>query len=86
MADDSGIRVVYSDLNLSTPAGVKALYSRIQAAAVHYCEPARITTGTRITSGYDLCVRDAVALAVRKVNVPGLTALHADRSGGSRKG
>jgi UrcA family protein len=79
--ESTGIRVVVSDLNLSTPAGINALYSRIKTAAALYCEPTRQLTGTRLTPGYNSCVKDVVATTVQKINTPGLTALHATRTG-----
>jgi UrcA family protein len=81
--DAPGIRIVYHDLNLATPAGVAALYARIRAAAEHYCDPARPVTGTRLSTAFDRCVKDAVATTVQKVNQPGLSALHAARGGAS---
>jgi UrcA family protein len=82
-APAEGIRVAYGDLNLSTPAGIDALYARIRAAASHYCEPAREPTGSRLASQYDQCVKETIATTVAKVNVPGLSALHAVRAGAS---
>ena len=80
-------RIVVSDLNLSTPAGVDTLYARIHAAAEASCAPLReATTGSRIARGYDLCVRDAVSDTVRKVAIPGLSALHAARGTAGRHG
>lgn len=78
--DAPGIRIAYSDLNLSTPAGVATLYQRIRGAAKQYCEPERLLTGTRVSTTYDHCVEEAVATTVRKLNNPGLSALHASRS------
>jgi UrcA family protein len=75
------IRIRYSDLNLSTTAGVETLYDRIRTAAADYCEPARLLTGTRVSPGYARCVKDAVATTVRQIGNPGLTALHVSRSG-----
>jgi len=79
--DAPGIRIAYGDLNLATPAGVAILYQRILGAAKQYCEPDRVLTGTRLSPNYDHCVQTAVAATVRKINQPGLSALHAARSG-----
>ena len=78
--DAPGIRITYGDLNLATPAGVEALYARIRGAAKQYCEPALSATGTHVFPVYDRCVEDAVATTVRKLNQPGLSALHAAHS------
>ena len=78
-----GIRLSYDDLNLATPAGVSALYQRIQHAAGDYCESTRNLTGTRVSPQYDRCVRDAVATTVKQIAHPGLTALHVSHGGSS---
>ena len=81
------VRLVYSDLNLATPAGVSKLYERIRAAAARSCAPLQETmTGTRINTGYDACVHDAVGSTVEKLAIPGLTALHAARGGADKHG
>jgi UrcA family protein len=84
--DAPAIRVVYGDLNLATPAGLDELYSRIRSAAARYCEAERIVTGTRINAGYDRCIKETVAMTVQKVNVKGLSTLHADRTGAAGQG
>jgi UrcA family protein len=84
--DPPAIRVVYGDLNLATPAGLDELYSRIRYAAARHCEPERVVTGTRLNSRYDQCIKDTVAMTVQKVNVKGLSTLHADRSGAAGQG
>ncbi len=81
VANAPGTRVSYQDLNLSTPAGVSALYQRIQRAAGDYCEATRSLTGTRVSPQYNRCVTDAVATTVKQIAHPGLTALHAARGG-----
>jgi len=86
IADAPAIRIAYGDLNLSTPAGIDQLYSRIKHAAAQYCEPTRVSTGTRLNPTYDSCVKDAIAMTVQKVNVKGLSTLHADRSGSAGHG
>ena len=83
-AGSDTMRVHYSDLNLSTAEGVATLYDRIRSAAADYCEPTRKITGTRVSPGYDRCVRDAVATTVRQIGNPELTALHASRKGTSQ--
>jgi len=66
--------VRYSDLDISHPAGAKALYARIRAAAREVCS---------LSTGHDSvlrgvvkgCVDTAIDDAVRKVNAPELTTL-----------
>jgi UrcA family protein len=68
------VTVSYADLDLSSPAGAKALYGRIQAAAKQVCGHAGADV---IEQGiWKSCYRSAVGDAVRKVNDPLLTAVH----------
>jgi UrcA family protein len=66
--------VRYSDLDISHPAGAKALYSRIRAAARDVC--AFWMAGDPVLrGGAQACVDTAIDNAVRKVNAPELTSL-----------
>jgi UrcA family protein len=68
--------VKFSDLNLSSPSGVEALYLRIHAAARRVCsQPAGEWTSDQA------CVRKAEGEAIGKVNVPLLTALYQHKTG-----
>lgn len=84
-AEEPTIRVSYADLDMSKPADVKTLYGRIHTAAGRYCEALFTRTGSRISSGYAGCVDDAVGTTVRSLNVPSLSALHADKAAPQRK-
>jgi len=67
--------VHYSDLNLSTPAGARALYERIQNASVRVCwhlAPAGVLNLR--------CRMELVGAAVADVNQPALTALHTGKA------
>ena len=77
-ADDSRSETVkFSDLNLSSQAGVEALYGRIHAAARRVCElPAGEQTGTR------KCMAKAESEAIARVNAPLLTAFYQNKTGG----
>jgi UrcA family protein len=79
-AGESGIRVTYADLDLNTATGVDTLYRRINTAAQRWCEDLNLRTGSRLSTGYRECVTDAVNSTVSALNLPGLSALHADRS------
>lgn len=71
--------VKFHELNLNSPAGVAALYARIHAAAVRVC-----TSGSRDLSRSreeKVCVNEAEALAVKDVNVDGVTAYFEIKSG-----
>src|ERR1700682_5312461 len=66
--------VRYSDLDISHPAGAKALYSRIRAAARDVC--ALSMAGDPVLRvAASACVDTAIDNAVRKVNAPELTSL-----------
>jgi UrcA family protein len=64
--------IKFEDSNLSTPAGVAALYASIQSAAVNVCT-AELPRTTRVDQ-VDRCTHEATARAVRGVNVDALTA------------
>jgi UrcA family protein len=71
--------VRYNDLNLSTPAGVNALYRRIRTAATEVCPnpDARDLSAARAVKQ---CRVEATARAVRDVNNPQLALVHAARA------
>ncbi len=67
--------VRFSDLNLSSDEGVRALYQRIRKAARQVC--AQSTDWTQYErGGYRSCYFKAVNDAVDHVNRPALTAMH----------
>ncbi len=74
------VTVKYDDLNLSRPAGVNALYNRIQAAARTVCEPLARRSHLQSTA-YIGCFSDAVSDAVQKVGQPALSSLYQDKTG-----
>lgn len=85
-ANQAGIRVSYSDLDLSTSKGIDVLYGRIQRAAHEYCDEVLSHTGSRISNGQAACVADAVSNTVRAMKLPALTALHVGRSSATGRG
>lgn len=70
-SDARKITVKFADLDISTPEGAAALYSRIRTAARNVCpqpdDPWRTS---------DSCVHEAIADAVTKVNQPMLFAVY----------
>jgi UrcA family protein len=64
--------VRYSDLDLSSPAGIRTLYGRIQNAAWRVC--LLMVPAPGIESGK--CRQTLIDVAVGEVNKPALTALH----------
>jgi UrcA family protein len=74
--------VKFQDLNVSTPAGAEALYSRIHSAAVRVCSP----SGGRLEEiGAADCVKDSESKAVKKANLPLLTAFYQMKTGAYRE-
>jgi UrcA family protein len=69
--------VKFADLKVDTPAGVEALYRRINSAAQRVCSYE--ATSVQGPSIWRNCVRPSVDAAVTKVNNPLLTALHTGR-------
>jgi UrcA family protein len=68
--------VKFADLNLSSAAGVQALYGRIHSAARRVCEqPGGEQAAVRI------CMAKAESDAVGTVNAPLLTAFYQNKTG-----
>ena len=72
-ADQHSTSVRFSDLNIHTPEGITTLYRRIRRAAEEVCRPYEIREFAQET-GARICFDDAVANAVKSVNLPSLTA------------
>jgi UrcA family protein len=76
-SDFPSVVVKFADLNLSNPAGVTALYRRINAAARDVCKSYDIRSGSSTRPGSaDPCVRKALQDAVNKVGHPALLAMY----------
>jgi len=67
--------VRFSDLNLSSDAGIRTLYKRIRQAARKVCAQANDSVHLE-QKNFRACQETAVAQAVSKVNRPSLTAMH----------
>ncbi len=65
--------VRFDDLNVTTPAGAKVLYGRIQAAAHEVCPLGMYTL--QMEQAQRACIKQAVDNAVKGVNSPALTEL-----------
>ena len=74
---EPSVRVSYRDLDLSSLAGATTLYQRIQGAAKQVCGRAGADLVEQMA--WKACYRHATADAVRQVNSPLLTAVHAGR-------
>lgn len=70
--------VSYADLDLSTEAGAGKLLKRLDLAAQRACgpEPTHSPLMPRVTALYDLCVREAVDVAVLRIGSPIVTAVY----------
>ena len=82
-AQTPSVHISVADLDLTTTKGIDLLYARIQKAAKNYCAAVNSLTGSRVARSDSSCVADTVANTVKSVNVPALSALHADKSGGA---
>jgi len=69
--------VRFADLNVSTQAGVEALYGRIHAAARRVCEQ---PSGEM--EAVKSCVTKTEGDAIRKANLPLLTAFYQSKTSG----
>jgi UrcA family protein len=67
-------RVSYADLDISKPAGAKALYSRITAAARHVCAVNGYNDLSTV-KWVNTCTDLAIDRAVKDVGSPALSAL-----------
>ena len=67
------ITVKFAELDLSKPAGAKALYSRIKQAAWTVCGGGSSPDAYRY---FRQCYADTVTRAVTSINSPLLSALH----------
>jgi UrcA family protein len=73
---DPAVTVHFGDLNPSTPAGVSALYARIEDAAQTVCGPSFSLWDSNAYRNWKKCYRTTIDHAVRQINLPQLTALH----------
>lgn len=74
------VTVRYDDLNLSSQAGVSALYSRISRAARNVCRDPGASTWPQVRQQVRRCQLTAIDAAVKKVNNRILTAMHEKQS------
>lgn len=82
----SAVVVQYADLNLASPAGAKALYARLGAAADKACGGAPTAQALGRQAAYRACYDRAMNKAVAKVGQPQVRAVHAARVTNSKVG
>jgi UrcA family protein len=73
---EPAVTVRFADLNPSTPAGVSALYARIEDAAQTVCGPSVSLWDANAYRNWKICYRTTIDHTVRQINLPQLTALH----------
>jgi UrcA family protein len=73
--------VSYEGLDLSTEAGARVAYRRIQVAAQGVCSHLHTLVLGEQRKAWEVCVRDATARAVADIGAPGLTAYAATKLG-----
>ena len=73
------VRVSYADLNLSSQAGLVALYKRLQGASSAVCGPHSLReAGSLKAANYNRqCYRDVMTKSVAKLNNAKLDEIHA---------
>jgi UrcA family protein len=69
--------IIFQDLNLTTTAGVDALYQRIHSAAQRVC--ADSGQSPLAASASAKCAKDSLARAIKEIDMPALTAFAANR-------
>jgi UrcA family protein len=67
--------VHFADLDLTKPAGISAIYHRLNGAAKAVCAPLA-SRDVRRALQYRQCVKDALSRAVTEVNQPNLSAYY----------
>jgi UrcA family protein len=75
-ADTRSEVVKYNDLNITSPAGAKALYTRLKVATWRVCRDTVDTSGTSGLLERSNCMTQLLDTAVKDVNKPLVTALH----------
>ena len=69
--------ILFQDLNLTTAAGVEALYKRIHSAAERVCTNSG--QSNLAASASAKCTKDSLDRAIKEIDLPALTALAANR-------
>jgi UrcA family protein len=68
-------KVTFGDLDVDSPEGAKALYTRLRSAALQVCSPLESRELSRMIA-WQTCVSSALSSAVAQINKPKVTALH----------
>lgn len=73
------VAVSTRDLDLSTPAGAKAFYSRLSHAVIAGCGGAPTSFFTSEEERFEACYKTAMDEAVAQAHAPLVAALHAGK-------
>lgn len=69
--------VKFSPSEAATPEGAASLYAKVREAALRVCsEPQEMLTGGMEEAARNACVKDAVADAVRSIDIPMVAVMH----------
>jgi UrcA family protein len=74
-------KVSLSDLDLSTPEGVRAAHKRLRHKAEHLCHQLGDSTSASFRWTYAACVQETLANAIQQLNAPALAAADRSRAG-----
>ena len=80
LGNPASYHVKYGDLDLTHPAGVNVLYSRVLSASNAVCAPFE-GSGLASWQLHNACVTDAMSRAVANAKVPALSALYLEKTG-----
>ena len=78
---ESGVRIRFRDLDLSSSEGIAALYQRIERGARLVCRDSSAPWDAGSVRTFQRCHEAAIEDAVATINQPRLTALHLEKSG-----
>ena len=85
-AKHADVVVRYADLDLDSPEGAEALYSRLSAAAARACGNEPDARELKARAQYEACYERTLEKALRKVGNAGVQAVHAVRKGTAKVG
>ena len=78
---DTGVRIRFRDLDLSSSEGIAVLYQRIERGARLVCRDSSAPWDAGRVETFQRCQETAIEDAVTTINQPRLTALHLAESG-----
>ena len=73
--------VALSDLDLSTPQGMRVAQKRLREKAEHLCRQLEDSSSSTYRWTHAACVRDTLANAIQQLNAPALAATEHNASG-----